>query len=896
MTTGLLKTKLYRPFVRPGLVLRPNLARRLDEGLHSRLTVVSAPAGYGKTTFVSAWAAACPSPVAWLSLEDKDDNDPARFLSYLIAAAQTIQPGLGQEILSLLPSPQPPAIRDLLSNLINALDGIQERFVLVLDDYHLITSPEIHQAITFLIEHQPPRMNLILITRIDPPLPLSHLRGRGQLTELRQADLRFSEEETHAFLKYGAGIELSLGEERILLDRTEGWAAGLQIAVLSMQKKSDISAFITRFGGSHEYIVDYFASEILTGLPEPVKAFLIKTSFLEPLCGPLCNAVTGQTDGQQMLERLQAENLFLIPLDDEHTWYRYHPLFADFLQKNLKQGYPGDLPDLHLHASRWFEQNAFQHQAVEHAFLAGDTRRAARLLEDIADSALARGEHLWMLKNIEQLPEAQMEEHLRLRILRAAIFTSTGALPKAEEALGPIEAFLTAHAASLPDQEYGLGRAVALRAMIAILRGDVNGARRDAQLALEKLSRGTRREAPWRADSLLVLGLAAIVSGDLMEARQNLALALEDAKLAGNPFTFLDVSAYQVEVLWSQGSLNEAMALCEEGLLFIDTHNLGLAPMSSALLLRRCLLCCERYEIGQAENFLNRGMDLIRRGGDPSVQAWADYINIFYWIARGDLPAAAASAQEAVRLPQFSELPARVASGISALQALIWVRQGRLDEAEQFLKKRGIRAGGAVRYPFHREYLSLAALLIAKGDLHAAESLLESMIGWAEATKQYRTLICARVLQSLAYAELKNTQKALHSLALALDMAEPEGYFQAILEVGRPVLPLLYAAVQKGVHAEFATRLLDVFKETRPDLMEKSDTQKRQPDNLTPLRPREVEVLKLVADGQTNKEIAQELQISLRTVKFHMTCILTKLGVDNRLQAVAKAKILGIVQ
>jgi LuxR family maltose regulon positive regulatory protein len=895
MRTTLLKTKLYRPLVRPEFVSRPQLMRRLDEGFNGKLTVVSAPAGYGKTTLVSAWAFECKCPVAWFTL-DEEDNDPVRFLTYAITAAQTIKPDLGQEILSLLQSAQPPAIINLLPALINQLDDIQMRFILVLDDYHVITSPEIHKAITFIIEHQPPQMHLTITTRIDPPLPLPQLRGRGQLTELRQADLRFSEEETVAFLKQSSSIELPSKDVNTLVNRTEGWIASLQMAALSMRNKKDLSSFIAGFGGSHEYIVDYFASEILNNLPELVRSFLLKTSFLDQLCGPLCDEVTGQTGGQQMLERLQEANLFLVPLDDEHIWYRYHQLFADFLHKNLYQNNRMEVPELHLRASQWFEQNELPHQAAEHAFLASDYPRAARLLEIIADPALGRGEHLWLLKRIEKLPEEQMEGHPRLGVIRASILTSSGTLRQAEAALQKIEAYTSAHPNSMPIQDYVIGRIVALHAMIAIQKGDADSAKQNAQLALEKLSKGTQREAPWRAELLLALGLSNFAMGDLAEARQNMDLAIENAKLGGYPFTFLVVTAYLVDVLWSQGLLQEAVERCQEGLKFIDRHNLGWTPMTGEVLIRWCLLLCERMDLGQAEDFLNRGIELIRRGGVPWALAWADHMKMFYLIAQGDLLAADTAIQEADQLPQLKELPERVVSGISALKVLVWVRLGKLDEAEQHLKKRGIWTGSKIRYPYQREYQSLAALLIAKGDLVNAEPLIESMIDWAEATKQYRVLICARVLQSLACAAQKDLKKALQSLGLAMDLAEPEGYTQAILEVGRPIIPLLYEAVQKGVHPGFATRLIEGFKETGLNPLVTTSTQKRHPDILNPLRVREIEVLKLVADGQTNKEIANKLHISLRTVKFHMTSIFSKLGVDSRLQAVAKAKSLGILQ
>jgi LuxR family transcriptional regulator, maltose regulon positive regulatory protein len=895
MNSTLLKTKLYRPLVRPEIVSRPYLMRQLDEGFNSKLTVVSAPAGYGKTTLVSAWASECKCPVAWLSL-DNEDNDPVRFLIYVIAALQTTKPNLGQEILSVLQSAQPLAIINLLPELINQLDDIQAHFTLILDDYHSIVSPEIHKAITFIIDHQPPKMHLLLTTRIDPPLHLPKLRGRGQLTELRQADLRFSEEETLAFLKQGLNIELTSTDVNILVNRTEGWIASLQMAALSMRYKKDISSFISGFGGSHEYIVDYFASEILNDLPEQMRLFLLKTSFLDQLCGSLCDEVTGQAGSQLMLERLQDANLFLIPLDDEHNWYRYHQLFADFLYKSLIQTDRTGVSEYHLRASQWFEQNEYPHLAVEHAFLALDYPRAARLLEDVADLVLGRGELIWLLKWIEKLPEDQIEAHLRLSIIRAVIFVSTGLVQEAEEALRRIEVHLQSQALVALTQDYVIGRVTAIRAMIAIQRGEVDNAKLNAEMALDKLPKGTQREASWRADTLTALGFSNFARGNLVEAKQNLEMAIEEANLSGNPFTFLDVTTYVVEALWIQGCLREAEEICQRGLSFIDKNNLNSAPMSGEVLLGYCFLLCERLVVSQAEDFLKRGTDLARSGGAALVLAWAKYVKMRYLIAKGDLLAADTAAREADHLPQLSGLPLWIVSGISSLKVLIWVRLGKLDEAEEYLRKRGVRTGSKIRYSYQREYISLAALLIKKGEYKSAGVLLDNISEWAEATKQYRTIICAQTLYSLMFAAQKETQKALRSLANAMELAEPDGYLLTILELGEEIAPLLYQAIQKGIQPVYASRLLEGLKETLNNPLAKPQVQKGEPIIYTSLRTREIEVLKLVADGHTNKEIAQELHISLRTVKFHMTNILTKLGVENRMQAVSKAKILGIIQ
>jgi LuxR family maltose regulon positive regulatory protein len=367
MSTVLLRTKLYVPAVRPELVPRPHLVDRLNEGLSRKLSLIAAPAGYGKTTLLSAWAAGCGQPVAWLSLDDRD-NEPARFLAYLIAAIQTIEADLGQDILPALRSSQSSTLANWLPVLVNQLDTIARPFVLVLDDYHLITTPEIQQALTFLLEHQPPQMHLAIATRKDPPLPLPRLRARGQLTELRQADLRFTAEETTAFLQRGMGVELSTEDVAALVSRTEGWIAGLQMAALSIRDRAGVSRLIAAFGGSHEYIVDYFAAEVLDQQPEPIKTFLLQTSILDRLYGSLCDAVTGQAGGQRTLAQLQRANLFVVPLDNDCCWYRYHHLFRDLLRKQLQQEQPENLPELQQRASQWCEEHELIDDAIDTPF------------------------------------------------------------------------------------------------------------------------------------------------------------------------------------------------------------------------------------------------------------------------------------------------------------------------------------------------------------------------------------------------------------------------------------------------------------------------------------------------------------------------------------------------
>ncbi|MDH4136696.1 MAG: LuxR family transcriptional regulator, partial [Anaerolineae bacterium] len=376
MSTPLLTTKLYIPPVRPELVLRPHLIERLNAGLHRKLSLVSAPAGFGKTTLLSEWVAGCGRPVAWVSL-DEDDNDPVRFLAYFVAALQTIEANAGESALNAFQAAQPPPMESLLTTLVNEIAAIPDPFALVLDDYHLISAQPIHDALTFLLDHFPPQMHLVIVTRADPPLPIARLRGRGQLTELRQADLRFTLDEAAEFLKQIMGLELPTDDVTALASRTEGWVTGLQMAALSIQSHEDVSRFIAEFTGSQHYILDYLIEEVLQRQPESVQSFLLQTSILNRMSGPLCDAVTGTGNSHAMLEHLEHANLFVFPLDDNQHWYRYHILFADLLRHRLLEVQPDLVPTLHRQASEWYERNGQMAEAIDHTLAVEDFERAA---------------------------------------------------------------------------------------------------------------------------------------------------------------------------------------------------------------------------------------------------------------------------------------------------------------------------------------------------------------------------------------------------------------------------------------------------------------------------------------------------------------------------------------
>ena len=882
MDTVLLKTKLYVPVARPELVPRPRLVDRLNEGLSRQLTLIAAPAGYGKTTLLSAWSAACGQPVAWLSLDD-GDNDPTRFLMYLVAAVQAIEANLGQDILASLQSPQPSVIEDWLPVLVNRLDNIARPFVLVLDDYHVMTTPAIHQALTFLLEHQPPHMHLAITTRKDPPLPLARLRARGQLTELRQADLRFTFEETTAFLQQAMGTPLSQKDVASLVSRTEGWIAGLQMAALSLRDREDVSRLIAAFGGSHEYIVDYFAAEVLAQQPGPLKTFLQQTSILDRLCGPLCDAVTGQTAGQQTLEQLRQANLFVIPLDSERSWYRYHHLFRDLLHKELQHERPESVPELHRRASVWCEEHELIDEAIDYALSANDEQRTSQLLNRHARSYFLRGEHVTLLRWIGTLPDALRKAQPSLGIFQAIMLSAAGKIREAELAMQEVDQALSnPDTCPSPDRDL-LGQAAVAHALVATLQDDPQAILLYARRALD-LSTG---ESGWRSSVLMARGNAHFLIGDLAACIQDLTEAIEGATASNIPLIVLVTMPKLAQTYWMQGRLNQAAQICQAGFQYMAQRGLARSPMSDDLFTTWGTILCERNDLERAAESVSRGLELSRSGHVVLNQLSACRTMIRVCLAQGNLPAAEEFIRQAEALAKEYGISLRHTSRIHELKIEIWIRQGRYSEAEHELQALGVQSVGAIPLTHHDLYLAYARLLLAQGKWSAAEQTLDRLSDFSQSSGQRRWLIPIQILRAILGLNRQDWPQALSALAAAMELAEPEGFIQDFLDEGAPMIRLLDEAIRRKVKPAFAHQLLNRFSPGRP--AEKSI------DLVEPLSERELEVLKLVAEGLSNQEIASRLYLSLRTIKFHTSNIYGKLGVKSRTEAVSKARNLGLL-
>ena len=906
MATPILATKLYVPSVRPKAVSRSRLIERLSRGLHRKFTLVSAPAGFGKTALVAEWVAERDRPVAWLSLGE-EDGDARRFLSYLIAALQTVEPTLGESVLRALHSPQAPPTEVVLTNLLNDVAGVQEPFLFVLDDYHTIEAQEVDDAVTFLLEYLPPHMHLVIATREDPPLPLARLRARDQVTELRAADLRFTPDEAAAFFGTVTDLNLSADDITALEARTEGWIAGLQMAALSLRGRADAAGFVQAFTGSHRFVLDYLLEEVLQGQREHVRSFLLRTSILERLSGPLCDAVTGQGDGQGMLEALERANLFVVPLDDEREWYRYHHLFADVLQVRLKKERPDEVPALHRRASEWFEQNSLPSEAVHHAFAAEDYARAADLVEATCRAMDRTYQSATWLGWTKRLPDEIVRARPVLSAGYAWALLDAGEIEAAEPRLQNAERWLetlkdapetTDEMVVVDETELRLlpARIASGRAYRARALGDVAGTAKYAQQALD-LSPET--EPFERGLAALLLGCASWAGGDLNAAEAMVSESASHMWTAGNiPFA-ISFTSYLAEIVVAQGRLLEAIRVYEDALQRTTAQEKAEPTETVVLHLGLSELHHERGDLKAAMQHLARSEELGEQVAFPAwhrhwSQAWARMKQ-----AQGDRDGALERLEAGERLLYRHVVPE--VCPVAALKARVWIAQGKLDEARAWARERGLSPHDELSYLLEFEHITLARLLIAQhktdeidGFIQAASGLLEHLLKAAEAGERAGSAIEILILRALAHEARGDISAALRVLERALTLAEPEGYVHIFVDEGPTMAELLSEAAARKMTPNYVARLLAAFQTGKPGGSEAPSS--LSADLLEPLSERELEVLHLVAQGLSNREIGKRLFRALDTVKGHNRNIFGKLGVRNRTEAVIRARELGLLE
>jgi LuxR family maltose regulon positive regulatory protein len=921
MDVPLLTTKLHIPPPRLNLVERRRLIERLDESLRlgCKLSLVSAPAGFGKTTLLSEWVGAIERPVAWLSL-DEGDNDPARFLAYLIAALQQVNGATGQLAQSLPRSPQVPLAApapqaDAQANeapvtaLINDIVEAAIPLVLVLDDYHLIHAAPIHQTVRLLLEHQPPQMHLVISTRADPPLPLPRLRARGQVTEMRARDLRFTEKEAAAFLDRTMGLHLSSEMVAALESRTEGWVAGLQLASLSLQDRHDADVSIAAFSGDDRHVMDYLVEEVLHHQSESIQAFLLQTSILDHLSGPLCDAVLGinesaneqVADSQTMLEHLERFNLFVVPLDNKRRWYRYHHLFAELLCYRLRREHPEWLADLHRRASAWYEQAGDVEEAIHHAFAIPDVPLAVRLVEQYGAQALNDGRVTTCLNWLRQIPDDVIFAHPYLCIGCGWAFVLIGQVESAERyvqageaALSAFEPLYVASEGRVITREEARGDLAAIQAYCARARGDSAGALEFSQQALEHLPAD---DYTVRCVVILNLGVRHLENWDWDAAQAAFAEALEVAlKSEENVSVAVSALSLQGDVLTIQGKLQEAaeryhkaieLGTTEAGastpILATCTAHLGLAEIHY-----------QRNEAAAAIDQLEEARKLAQETGSEEM------IDDIYYLLHSQLALVAGDPGQAEvfldRIDEFAQAPGTEPynARLAATRGALYLARGDIDAAAQFIAARDLQPGELTvrRLP---EYLLLARLMLAQGQYDETLALSENLVAAAEAGRYAVALIEATILQALAHHLKKNNAQALQYLERALGLAKPQGYVSPFLSVGKPVDMPLRQAIAQGVHSEHAHQVLAAFAAQA----RKGGTSAMPDDAISPLyeplTERERQILRLLAAGLSSTEAAEELVIAVSTARSYIKTIYRKLDVHCRDEAIDRAQQLSLL-
>jgi LuxR family transcriptional regulator, maltose regulon positive regulatory protein len=889
MSAPILATKLYIPPARAKVVVRPRLIESLNEGLAAdhRLTLISAPAGFGKTTLVSEWVSAGERPVAWLSLDD-GDNDPARFITYVVKALQTIQAGIGEELLVVLQSPQQLQIETILTTLLNEISTIPGNFLLVLDDYHSIDSQPVDQSLGFLIEHQPPQMHLVIATREDPSLPLARLRARGQCAELRAADLRFTPAEAAEFLNRMMGLNLSNEDVTALEDRTEGWIAGLQLAAISMGGIKDAAGFIQSFTGSHRFVLDYLLEEVLQQQAESIQAFLLRTSILERMCGPLCDAVLRDPSvpGQATLEYLERANLFTVPQDDERRWYRYHHLFGDLLRKRLGQSLPPEgIAGLHIHASEWYENNGLMLEAFRHAAAANDIDRAEHLMESKEMPLHVRGAATTILEWLESLPKTVLDARPALWWGQAAMLLIIGRVTGVEEKLQAIEAALastTPPGAEVDDMTRDLiGKIAAARANLAQAQTHIETILVQGQRALEYLHPDNLAD---RSMAVRSMGFASYLQGDLAEAGRAYAEALSLARAAGDDIDSILASIRLGQVQEEKNQLRLAAETYQQVLQLVDEYSPSNASIAYLGMAR---VFYEWNELDAAEQYTERAVKLARQY-DQVIDRLilSEMFLARLKLARGDASGAAEILSQVEQTAHQKNYTFRGPT-IAYDQAFVLIRQGNTSAALQLTQQNNLP-------------LMQARVLIARDNPAEALAILEQQRQEAEARELPYRLLSVMVVQSIGLFAHGDMEKAVELLGEVLAHAEPEGCIRLFLDEGALMAELLSVAAAQGIRPGYVHKLLAAFelemKDEHPAAFFPDPHRSLVGSALVePLTPREVEVLRLIADGLSNQEIGARLFLALDTVKGHNRRIFDKLQVQRRTEAIARARELGFL-
>jgi LuxR family transcriptional regulator, maltose regulon positive regulatory protein len=916
MLAPLLETKLYLPRPRAGRVVRRRLSDRLDAAAEAKLILVSAPAGFGKTTLLAEWLSTAPTAptagrsAAWLQL-DRGDNDPVSFWTYVIAALRTVASEVGQSELALLASPQPPPIRSVLTTVLNDLGARGPEIVLVLDDYHLVESLEIQDDMTFLLDHLPPRLHLVIASRADPAMPLARLRAREDLVEVRAAELRFTADEAAAYLNGVMGLQLMAQDVAALEERTEGWIAALQLAALSMQGRDDVPGFIAEFAGDDRYIVDYLAEEVLQRQPPAVRDFLLQTSLLNRLSGPVCDAVTGKSGGRATLEALDRGNLFVVPLDDRRQSYRYHHLFADVLRARLAEESPELARQLHRRASDWHAENGESSVAIEHAMAGDHFERAADLIELAMPVARRDRQEITLRRWLELLPGEVLATRPVLSNGYAGSLLITGVIEGVDRHLRDAERWLgvpldraggsgpgVTRMVVVDDDEFRrLPAAIAVhRAGLALVTGDLSGTIDYALRALELIDQASGMlEVDYdlgRGAASGLIGLATWSRGELDTAYEAYLRCVDCLRRAGHLADVLGCSITLADIQITKGRLRDAERTYEQALALVADPAGFLLRGTADMYVGLCSLHRERNDLTRARSLLAISEKLGENGALPQNRYRHRVAAARIREAEGDLAGAEALLTEAesVYVGDFSPN----VRPVPAMRARIWIRQGRVDDVRAWVRERALSAVDELSYLREYEHITLARALLAQDEIGPANELLERLLRAAEAGHREGSVVEILVLQALAQRLRGDLRAASAPLERALLLAEPEGYVRVFVDEGPAMASLLAEAAGLGIAPGYVRELLSALGEETDEAPVTRTTVANV--LIDPLSRRELDVLRLLGSDLGGPEIARELVVSLNTVRTHTKNIYAKLGVTSRRAAVSRAAELGITR
>lgn len=869
MSISILTTKLYIPARQPNAVPRSRLIEKLNEGLYRKLTLISAPAGFGKTTLITSWLAMHEYPVAWLSL-DRSDGDLSRFLTYLVSALQTVNNTIGKGVLTALQSPQLPPIETLITPLLNEITTLLDEFALILDDYHAIDSAEIDHILHFLLDHLPAHMHIIITTREDPQLPLARLRARGQLTEIRATDLRFTVSETSDFLKHTMGLDLSPDDINALENRTEGWIVGLQLAAISMQNLADKTAFIEAFTGSHQYVLDYLLEEVLHQQPDSVQHFLTNTSILDKLCIDLCNVVVGINESEDIIVHLIRNNLFIIPLDHERKWFRYHHLFGDLLRQRLqKQTTTEEQQQLNLRASIWYEQSGYEVDAFQHAVQAHDINRAIALIISDTVPLYFRGAAQPVLRWLETLSAEIFAEHPALYVMYGWVLMATYQNAQVEQKLQLAESILKANSDDQITRNLS-GQIAAIRAMLSANHYQTDNIITYSQQALELLNPD---DLYIRAVVMRTRAIAYQFKGDRTSAKevylQAINLSEETENLYINILSTTGLGIIQL----SENQLHQAQNTFQR---VLDLVGEPAQPIACAAYLYLAQIYYWWNELDTAQQFGQKSLELAKQIDTVDISITCGLFLARLKLTNGDNSGAEmllSKLEKDIHQRQFTrQIPA-----LMQLRIQNCLQQENITEALDIASE-------------HKLAKSLVRVHLAQDKPAEAQAIIDTYHQQVDSNNHPDEQLELLILQILIHQTRGQIESALSLLRDVLKLTQTDNFIRLYVDEGAPMQQLLSALYNSNFTSDYIKHILDAFPNVHTSPSSANQAL------IEPLSERELEILQLIADGLSNQEICERLYLALSTVKGHNRNIYSKLGVSRRTEAVALAREMGLIQ